>query len=516
MNWKVIWKSLKHRDMQKRLLAVFGMIVVFRFMSHIPIPIAEPATLKQILDNLFTSSDSPQLLNFINVLSGGALASFSIMLVGLGPYINASIIFQLLTKAFPKLEEMQQEGEYGRKKINQYTRMMTFPLAIIQSVGAIYLVRQTANQFGGLGDVLSGAGIGRWTLMVAALTGASMILMWLGELITEQNVGNGISLLITVGIISRLPSIVGGLLSSVISEDQKWVVFGKTLPINTVGLMYVSIIILATLLVTVFVVYLNEAQRRVTISYAKRVQGNRSYGGVTTTLPIKLITAGVIPIIFAVAFLSIPQFAGQLMSNSDKWGTTGANLSRVFQNPSSTYLQQIANPQTTEYLNFAPTTDATGLVTYGFSLEPLIYPFLYVSLVIAFTYFYTSVMFNAKEISENLQKQGGFIEDIRPGAKTEKFLSDVVSRLTLFGSMSLGFLALMPILAQIWLKTDQIAVGGTSVLIMVSVALETLRQVESKALMVTYDDYSTLNLPEDEDSDTPKKPKRKLLSFRKK
>lgn len=496
MNWKVIWKSLKHRDMQKRLLIVASIVVVYRFLSHIPIPLAEPETLNQILDNLFSSSDSPQLLSFINILSGGALANFSIMLVGLGPYINASIIMQLLTKAFPKLEEMQQEGEYGRKKINQYTRILTLPLAIIQSVGAIYLVRQTANQFGGLGDVLAGADIWRWILMIAALTGAAMILMWLGELITEQNIGNGISILITVGIISGLPGIIGGLLASVVNQDAKWVVFDRTLPIDTTGLIYVSIIALVTLLVTVFVVYLNEAQRRIKISYAKRVSGNRSYGGITSILPIKLITAGVIPIIFAVAFLSIPQFAGQLMSTSNKYPELGSNLTRIFSNPSSAYLSEIANPVTTQYLNFQPTVDENGITTYGFSLEPLIYPFLYVFLVIVFTYFYTSVMFNSKEISENLQKQGGFIDDIRPGLQTERYLSTVVNRLTLFGAISLGFLALMPIIAQIWLKTDQIAVGGTSILILVSVALETLRQIESKALMVTYDDYSSIGIGE--------------------
>lgn len=212
-------------------------------------------------------------------------------------------------------------------------------------------------------------------------------------------------------------------------------------------------------------------------------------------MPIKLITAGVIPIIFAVAFLSIPQFAGQLLSGGDK-AELGANLTRVFSNPSSSYLSEIANPVNTQYLNFQPTLTESGATVYGFSLEPLVYPFLYVFLVIVFTYFYTSVMFNAKEISENLQKQGGFVADIRPGLQTERYLSTVVSRLTLFGSMSLGFLALMPIIAQIFLKTDQIAVGGTSILILVSVALETLRQLESKALMVTYDDYSTIGIGE--------------------
>ena len=242
MNWRVIWKSLKHRDMQKRLLAVLGMIIVYRFLAHIPVPIAEPKTLKQILDNLLTSSNNSQLLSFLNVLSGGALANFSIMLVGLGPYINASIIMQLLTKAFPKLEELQKEGEFGRRKISQYTRMLTFPLAIVQSIGAVYLLRQTANQAGGLGDVLAGAGLGRWVLVIAALVGGSMILMWLGELITEQGVGNGVSLLITVGIISGLPGIIGGLIGTVVTDASKWSLFGKQLPINRTGLIYVSLL----------------------------------------------------------------------------------------------------------------------------------------------------------------------------------------------------------------------------------------------------------------------------------
>lgn len=504
MNWKVIWKSLKNRDMQKKLLAVLAMVVVYRFLSHIPIPLAEADKLKQILDNLFNSSDNPQFLSFVNVLSGGALANFSIMLVGLGPYINASIIIQLLTKAFPKLEEMQKEGEYGRRKINQYTRILTFPLAIVQSIGAIYLVRQTANQFGGLGDVLAGVSISRWVIMVAALTGGAMILMWLGELITEQNVGNGISILITAGIVSGLPGIVADLVNSVVQQDAKWEIFNKTLPIDKDGLVVVSLILLAVLAMTIFVVYLNEAQRRLTVNYAKRIQGSRSYGGITSVLPIKLITAGVIPIIFAVAFLSIPQFAGQLMGGSAKYADLGANLTRIFNNPTSQYLSQVVvsrdiNMPLSDGSTFTVPESTFSVADFVsndryYNLEPLIYPAAYVLLVIVFTYFYTSVMFNAKEISESLQKQGGFIDNVRPGLQTERYLSSVVTRLTLFGSIALGFLALTPILGQLWLNTDQIALGGTTVLILVSVALETLRQIESKAMMVTYDDYSEIGI----------------------
>ena len=205
MSWKVIWRSLKDHDMRKRLLAVLGMLLAFRVLTHIPVPLSNPETLRQLIQNLFNSANTPQLLSFINVLSGGALANFSIMIAGLGPYINASIIMQLLTKAIPQLEALHKEGEFGQKKINQYTRILTFPLAIIQSIGAIYLVRQSASSIGGLGDITANTSPMQWVLMVAALTGGSMLLMWLGELITEQSVGNGISLIITVGIVSRLP-----------------------------------------------------------------------------------------------------------------------------------------------------------------------------------------------------------------------------------------------------------------------------------------------------------------------
>ncbi len=465
MSWKVIWSSLKSSDMRLRIFAVLGMLLVFRILAHIPIPLSNPETLKQVLENLFNSSQTPTLLSFIDVLSGGALANFSIMLVGLGPYINASIIMQLLTKAIPKLENLNKEGEYGRKKINQYTRLLTFPLAIIQSIGAIYLVRQSAQQIGGIGDITANTSLIQWVLMVSALTGGAMILMWLGELITEQGVGNGISLLITVGIVSSLPGTISSLVSSVIDQSSQFILFGKTLPINKQAALYSLLIAVIVIVVTVLIVKLNEAARKLTVNYAKRVQGNRAYGGVTTTLPIKLITAGVIPIIFAVAFLSVPSFAGQILTSSDSQNLQqlGTRLVELFQTPTAQTLQQPG-------------------------LTPYIYPGVYFALVFIFTFFYTSITFNSKEIAENLQKQGGFIADVRSGSQTEKYLSKVVNRLTLFGALSLGLLALLPIIGQRFLQTN-IAIGGTSILILVSVALETLRAIESRALMVTYDQY---------------------------
>ncbi len=455
---------MKHEDMRKRILAVLGMLLIFRVMAHIPLPLSDPTTLKQILDNLF-SVDSSQLLSFLNIASGGALANFSIMIVGLGPYINASIIMQLLTKALPKLEALQKEGEFGRKKINQYTRILTLPLAMVQSVGAIYLVRQAAIQVGGIGDITAGVTMAQWVLMVGALTGGAMILMWLGELITEQGVGNGISLLITVGIVSQLPTTLSSIGSSVFSSGTPIHLLGWDFMVNKTQAMYAGIIAAVTLGVTVFIVKLNEAQRQITINYAKRVQGNRAYGGVSTMLPVKLITAGVIPIIFAVAFLSVPSFAGQILASnsSQRLQELGANLSLWFANPS------------------AQTFAQGGWIPY-------IYPVVYFLLVFLFTFFYTSIAFNSKEIAENLQKQGGFIEGVRSGLQTEKHLGRIVTRLTLFGALALGFLALLPIIGQVFLSSS-IAIGGTSILILVSVALETLRSVESRALMVTYDQY---------------------------
>lgn len=493
MNWKIIWRSLKKRDMQKRLLAVFGILLVYRVLAHVPVPLGNAETLHQVLENLFNSQNTPQLLSFVNVLSGGALANFSIMIAGLGPYINASIIMQLLTKAIPALENLQKEGEYGQKKINQYTRILTLPLAVIQSVGSIYLIRQAAQSIGGIGDITANSSPAQWVLMIAALTGGAMLLMWLGELVTEQGLGNGISLLITVSIVSRLPQTAQEVGSAFLDTNDHFKVFGHELPLDWHLVIWGGLILLAILVVTWMVVKLNEATRNITVNYAKRVQGNRAYGGITTVLPIKLITAGVIPIIFAVAFLSVPSFAGQLLITSSNAAlqTLGANLTTWFQAPTVSTFQ-------------------TG------GLTAFIYPVTYFLLVFIFTFFYTSITFNAKEIAENLHKQGGFIEGVRSGVQTEKYLSRVINRLTLFGAISLGLLALLPIVAQIFLGST-LAIGGTSILILVSVSLQTLRAIESRALMITYDQYSEPDFFTDmseKDIESPKKRRFSLLPLR--
>jgi preprotein translocase subunit SecY len=362
MNWKIIWRSLKKRDMQKRLLVVLAVVLVYKILAHIPIPLGDGETIKQVVNNLYNTTASTELLSYINVLSGGALANFSIMIAGLGPYINASIIMQLLTKAIPQLEALHKEGEFGQKKINQMTRMLTFPLAIVQAIGSIYLVKQAAQSIGGIGDITANSSLSQWILMVAALTAGSMLLMWLGELVTEQSVGNGISLLITVSIISALPKMITTIWESVFKGNTPVHLLGHDYKIDKGSLITGIIILLSVIIVTWLVVKLNEAARNVTVNYAKRVQGNRTYGGVTTILPVKLITAGVIPIIFAVAFLSVPSFAGQLLStnSSQRLQELGTNLTAWFQAPT--------------YATFA----AGGW-------EPYIYPAVYLSLVVLFT-----------------------------------------------------------------------------------------------------------------------------------
>jgi preprotein translocase subunit SecY len=468
VNWKTIFRSFKNKDMQKRLLIVLGLIIVYRLLAHIPVPLAEPTQLKEVINNIVSGTDFG---GFLNLLSGGALAQFSIVLVGMSPFITASIITQLLTKAIPSLEELHKDGESGRRKINQWTRLLAVPLAIVQSIAFIYILRQTvlAGNATGLADPTPI----EWIVAVTAMTAGSILLMWLGELMTEQGIGNGISLIIFAGIISQLPQTLASIGTSLFDTSAGSLsVFGWfTLPVNPVAFWVALAIALASLLVLYILVKINEAQRVITINYAKRVQGNSTYGGVKSILPVKLIAAGVIPVIFAVAFLSLPAFIGQVMkaSGNPAYHDLATNLITWFQAPQP------------------------GAFT-GDTLSSLIYPVSYFVLVILFTYFYTGIVFNSNEIAETLQKQGGFIEGVRPGMQTEKYLSRTVNRLILFGSIALGLIAVLPfaaeyIFAQLDIKAANLAIGGTGLLIVVSVGLESLRQINSRALMVTYDDY---------------------------
>ena len=472
MHFKTIFKSLKNKDMLKRVFIILGILVAYRLLAHIPVPMGDASTFKEAVSNLLEKSD---FSSFLNLISGGGLASFSIILVGLSPYITGSIVIQLLTKAIPSLEELSQDGETGRRKINQWTRMLTIPLAIIQSIAYIFILYQSTVS----ANVATAfePSIKDWILSITAMTAGSVILMWLGELITEQGVGNGISMIIFASIISQLPTTLASLGAALFDTTNGSLnLFGwLELPVNPVIFWVVLGFAIAMLIVIYFLVKLNEAQRVITINYAKRVHGNTSYGGIKSILPIKLIAAGVIPVIFATAFLSLPALVGQVITSINPENTVGTALTSIFTAPSANNFQ--------------------SLYPTGITAQWFIYPTLYFILVILFTYFYTSIIFNTNEIADNLQKQGGFIEGVRPGITTAKYLGKVVNRLNLFGALALGLIAMLPFI------TDYIfivfigypiglSISGTGLLIVVTVALENLRSIDSRALMVTYDDYS--------------------------
>ncbi|MEX0748645.1 MAG: preprotein translocase subunit SecY [Candidatus Saccharimonadales bacterium] len=428
------WRHiLRNKDIRTKVLSVFFMIFLYRIMTHVPIPISDTTTLSNFLQNLLSSN---RLFGLVDLFSGGAVANFSIALMGLGPYINASIIMQLLTQVVPKFAELKKEGEEGSRKINQYTRYLTLPLAIGQSIGTVFFIRQLAIQVGQT-DIIGSPSLGEWALMITVMTAGSMLLMWMGELISEKGIGNGISILIAASIIAQLPGIFGQALSIIQASPTE--------------IMQIVVFVLASLLITYFIVKLNEARRTVKVSYAKRMQSS-GYGGVESELPIRILTAGVIPIIFAVAFLSVPTFLGQVFANAE--AAWLANLS-------------------------------TNL-TVWFDPSNLVYAFVYFALVVAFTYFYTGVVFNPKDIAENLQKQGGFIPGIRPGQQTEQYLRKIVNRITLFGSISLGIIAVLPFIGEAITGSQALTFGGTGLLIVVSVGIETLRQLDSQIINASY------------------------------
>ncbi len=471
MHFKTIFKSLKNKDMLKRVLIIFGILVAYRLLAQIPVPMGDASTFKEAVSNLLEKSD---FSNFLNLISGGGLASFSIILVGLSPYITGSIVVQLLTKAIPRLEELSNDGETGRRKINQWTRMLTIPLAVVQSIAYIFILYQSTISANVATEFTPT--FNDWALSVTAMTAGSVILMWMGELITEQGIGNGISTLIFASIVSQLPTTMASLGTALFDTSQGTLsMFGWfELPVNPTVFWIILGFAIAMLVVIYFLVKLNEAQRIITINYAKRVHGNSSYGGIKSILPIKLIAAGVIPVIFATAFLSLPALVGQVITTVNPGNEIGTTLTTVFSAPS-------ANNFATQYPN-------------GITPQWFIYPAVYFVLVFAFTYFYTSIIFNTKEIADNLQKQGGFIEGVRPGIKTAEYLGKVVNHLDLFGALALGLIAMLPFATDyvFILLTGAplgLSISGTGLLIVVTVALENLRSVDSRALMITYDDF---------------------------
>lgn len=416
--------SFKSPEIRKKLLFTLAIFFVFRIFAHIPVAGVNVAELK----NLFASN---QFLGFLDIFSGGTLSNFSIMALGLNPYINASIILQLLTMVIPKLEELSKEGDSGRRKINQYTRFLTVPLSVLQAIGVYALLRSQS-----LVTTLTPLD---FIAFILTLVSGSILLVWLGELITDHGVGNGISLLIFGGIVGRIPVALGQTFSTANAQVS----------IGLLSFTALGLVVIAGIIVV------NEATRQIPVHYARRMRGNKLYGGQSTHLPLRLNQAGVIPIIFAVSLVLLPSL-----------------IANVFQTSQNATLRGVS-----EFLN------------YWFTPTGAVYNILYFVLVVAFTFFYTAVVFNPKKIAEEIQKYGGFIPGVRPGKPTANYLNYILTRITLVGACFLGLVAILPELTQLATGVQTLLLGGTSILIVVSVVLETFKAIEANLVMRNYEGF---------------------------
>jgi len=421
--WEKIEQVWKIKDVRNNILFVIAMLVVFRLASHIPVPGVNVANLKNYLEG-------NQILGLLNIFSGGTMSNFSVIMLGVAPYITASIIFQLLAMIVPALEEITKEGESGQQRINMYTRYLTVPLAFLQSFGMIRLLQNSSS------PILSDLTTFRMITIMTTITAGTMFLVWLGELISEKKVGNGMSLLIFAGIVSSLPTILRTAFVNYTSADLYTFVMMAVVAVLTV----------------VGVVFINEGQRNIPVNYAKQMRGNHVYGGSSSHLPIRVNMSGVIPIIFAISLVLFPPMVAQFFVNArSAWLSTFAvKIIAIFQNQ----------------------------IFYGVA---------YFLLVFFFTYFYTAVIFHPQKIAENLQRQGGFIPGIRPGKETEKYLGITVNRINLIGATFLGLIAVLPLLVQGASGSTSFQIGGTSLLIVVAVAIEAAKQIESQLTMHEYD-----------------------------
>lgn len=423
-----MWKTLRAiwtvKDIRASVLFIFGMLAIFRLAAHIPVPGVDAAALQQLFN-------SNQLLSLLNLFSGGGMKNFSIVMMGVAPYITSSIIFQLLAMIVPALEEMQKE-ETGRHKIAQWTRYATVPFAMLQSYGMIRILQ--SSQLGILGEVNTA----QMAAIIVTVTAGSIFLMWIGELISEKNVGNGISILIFAGIIAGLPS----------SIQQFAATYDPTQLFAVLGFVVVA---LATI---VGVVIITEGQRNIPVSHARAARGGSMYGGVNTHLPIRVNMAGVMPIIFAISVVLFPPMIAQFF---------------VYAN--TAWIANLAQSTITLFQN------------------QLFYAITYFVLVFGFTYFYTEVVFHPERMAENLQKQGAFVPGIRPGKQTEAYLSDVTYKVIFFGALFLAIIAIMPLVLQYLTGIRTLTIGGTSILIVVAVVIEIVKQLEAQLTMRQYETY---------------------------
>jgi len=414
-----IWKT---RDLRNSILFVLGMLMIFRIAAHVPIPGIGVQSLREFFGQ-------NQILGLLNIFTGGGLENFSIVMLGVGPYITASIILQLLSMIIPKLEEMSKDP-LGQQKINSYTRWLTVPLSGLQGYGFITILqRQSGNILGNLTSF-------QWFTALVTIMAGTIFLMWIGELISEKKIGNGISLIIFAGIVSGLP----------LAVQRTLAVFNPSQALNI--LVFVAIAVITIIVVVV----MTEAQRNIPVNYARRIRGNRMYGGVSSHLPLRVNMAGVIPIIFAISIILFPPMIGQFfVGAATAWiAATAKFVINLFQNQ----------------------------IFYGIS---------YFILVFAFTYFYTYIIFHPSQIAENLQKQGGFIPGIRPGRHTAEYLQGTVNKILLAGALFLGLIAVLPIIMQPITGMQTLVIGGTSLLIVVAVVIETVKQIDAQLTMRDYD-----------------------------
>lgn len=421
-----MWDKLKNawqiKEVRNGLLFTLFVIIIFRFAANIPLPGIDLVALQGFIEG-------NRALGLLNLFAGGTIRNFSIVAMGVAPYITASIIIQLLGMIFPKIDEVQKDGEAGRRRINQWTRVLTIPLAIVQSLGLIAIMRQSAV------PILTNRDPLHLVTIIATLTAGTMFVVWLGELIQEKKVGNGMSILIAAGILADLPS-------SLSQFTATFNTSGNWLPLILYGA--------AALAMVVGVVFITEGQRNVPIQYARQVRG----ASAASTLPLRVNMVGVIPIIFAISILLFPTLIAQfLISVRTAWIADGARW-------------VIATLQ-----------------------NQTVYGALYLFLTVVFTYFYTSIVFQPDKIAENLQKQGAFVPGVRPGKATSDYLGEVIDRITLGGALFLGVVAVMPLVAQAITGTQILALGGTSLLIVVSVVIESVKQIESQVTMRQYDMY---------------------------
>ncbi|MCX6716151.1 MAG: preprotein translocase subunit SecY [Candidatus Taylorbacteria bacterium] len=420
--------AFKDPILRRRIGFTIGMLVLFRVLAAIPIPGVNPATLATLLN-------SSQFFGFLNIFSGGGLSNLSIVMLGVGPFITASIILQVLTMVVPSLKNlMHEEGEAGRAKLSQYSRVISVPLAVLQAIGFIILFQSQ--------NVLPHLGTFAFVINVIIVTGGSLLLMWLGELISEYGIGNGVSLIIFAGIVSSLPM-------SVIQNYEKLIASGMQ------NLPFYIVVLAVAVIATAGVVYVTEAERSVPVTYSKQVRGNKVYGGASSYIPLRLNQSGVIPIIFALSILLFPQVIFNALA---KW---------------------TANPLVSSW-----SQTLVGLLTP----PSWTYGILYFIMVVLFTYFYTAVTFDPKMISENLQRSGAFIPGVRPGEHTQNYLGNIVTRITLVGALFLGIVAILPLIIQVFSPdaTQSFAVGGTALLIVVSVVLDLLKKIEAQVAMREY------------------------------